>query len=85
MLGPSLLSVFKSDLERHTNAIIEDDFSQPQADMATWKEALDRILEESEVAGINAELPKTVSLMLAHGIEQGLGKEELSAVVKVMS
>ena len=74
----------KADQERHTRAIIDDDFSEVQASVRTWKEALDRILEEGKGSNFNAELLSGIAEVLKHGQAQGVGEEDLSALIKTM-
>ena len=85
MMGSGLSVSLKSDLERHTRAIIDDDFSEVQASIRTWKEALERILEESEGSKVNVDLLTSISQMLAHGVDQGVGEEDIASLTKVMS
>ena len=74
----------KADQERHTRAIIDDDFSEVQASIRTWKEALDRILEEGKGSNFNAELLSGIAEVLKHGQNQGVGEEDLAALIKTM-
>ena len=74
----------KADQERHTRAIIDDDFSEVQASVRTWKEALDRILEEGKGSNFNAELLSGIAEVLKHGQNQGVGEEDLAALIKTM-
>lgn len=81
----SLPGSLKADLERHTRAIIDNDFSEVQASIRTWKEALDRVLEEGQTSKINIDLLNGVNQMLAHGVKRGLGEEDIAALTKIMS
>lgn len=81
----SLPGSLKADLERHTRAIIDKDFSEVQASIRTWKEALDRVLEEGQTSKINVDLLNGVNQMLAQGVEQGVGEEDIAALTKIMS
>ena len=74
----------KADQERHTRAIIDGDFSEVQASVRTWKEALDRILEEGKGSNFNAELLSGIAEVLKHGQAQGVGEEDLAALIKTM-
>ena len=74
----------KADQERHTRAIIDGDFSQVQASIRTWKEALDRILEEGKGSNFNTELLSGIGEILRNGEDQGVGEEDLAALVKTM-
>ena len=74
----------KADQERHTRAIIDDDFSEVQASIRTWKEALDRILEEGKGSNFNAELLSGIAEVLKHGQNEGVGEEDLAALIKTM-
>ena len=74
----------KADQERHTRAIIDGDFSEVQASIRTWKEALDRILEEGKGSNFNAELLSGIGEVLRHGQDQGVGEEDLAALIKTM-
>jgi 3-hydroxyisobutyrate dehydrogenase-like beta-hydroxyacid dehydrogenase len=81
----SLPGALKADLERHTRAIIDNDFSEVQASIRTWKEALDRVLEEGQTSKINVDLLNGVNQMLAQGVKQGVGEEDIAALTKIMS
>ena len=81
----SLPGSLKADLKRHTRAIIDKDFSEVQASIRTWKEALDRVLEEGQASKINVDLLNGVNQMLAQGVEQGVGEEDIAALTKIMS
>ena len=81
----SLPGSLKADLERHTRAIIDKDFSEVQASIRTWKEALDRVLEEGQTSKINVDLLNGVNQMLGQGVEQGVGEEDIAALTKIMS
>ncbi len=74
----------KADQERHTRAIIDGDFSQVQASIRTWKEALDRILEEGKGSDFNAILLSGISEVLRNGQDRGVGEEDLAALIKTM-
>ena len=80
----SLPVSLKADQERHTRAIIDDDFSGVQASIRTWKEALERILEEGKGSKTNVELLSSISQVLKHGVDQGIGEEDLAALIKTM-
>lgn len=80
----SLPVSLKADQERHVRAIIDDDFSGVQASIRTWKEALERILEEGEGSKANVELLSSISQVLKHGVDQGIGEEDLAALTKTM-
>ena len=74
----------KTDQERHTRAIIDGDFSNVQASIRTWKEALDRILEEGKGSNFNVELLSGIGEVLRNGQDQGVGEEDLAALIKTM-
>ena len=74
----------KADQERHTRAIIDGDFSQVQASIRTWKEALDRILEEDKGLNFNAEVLSGIAEVLRDAQDQGVGEEDLAALIKTM-
>ena len=74
----------KADQERHTRAIIDSDFSEVQASIRTWKEALDRISEEGKGSNFNAKLLSCIGDILRHGQDQGVGEEDLAALIKTM-
>ena len=80
----SLPVSLKVDQERHTRAIIQGDFSQVQASIRTWKEALDRILEEGKGLNLNTELLSGIGEVLRNGLDQGVGEEDLAALIKTM-
>lgn len=81
----SLSVSLKADLERHTRAIIDNDFFDVEASISTWKEALERVLEEGQTSRINVDLLSGVNRMLALGVEQGVGEQDIAALTKVMS
>ena len=74
----------KTDQERHIRAIIDGDFSNVQASIRTWKEALDRILEEGKGSNFNVELLSGIGEVLRNGQDQGVGEEDLAALIKTM-
>ena len=74
----------KADQERHTRAIIDGDFSQVQASIRTWKEALDRILEEDKGLNFNAEVLSGIAEVLRDAQDHGVGEEDLAALIKTM-
>ena len=74
----------KADQDRHTRAIIEGDFSKVQASIRTWKEALDRILEEGKVSNLNTGLLSGIDEVLRNGQDQGIGEEDLAALIKTL-
>ena len=74
----------KTDQERHIRAIIDGDFSNVQASNRTWKEALDRILDEGKGSNFNVELLSGIGEVLRNGQDQGVGEEDLAALIKTM-
>ena len=74
----------KADQDRHTRAIIDGDFSKVQASIRTWKEALDRILEEGKVSNLNTGLLSGIDELLRNGQDQGIGEEDLAALIKTL-
>ena len=74
----------KADQERHTRAIIDGDFSEVQASIRTWKEALDRILEECKASNFNAELLSGIGKVLRQAQDEGVGDQDLAALIKTM-
>ena len=74
----------KADQERHTRAIIDGDFSKVQASIRTWKEALDRILEEDKGLNFNAEVLSGIAEVLRDAQDHGVGEEDLAALIKTM-
>ena len=74
----------KADQDRHTRAIIDGDFSKVQASIRTWKEALDRILEEGKVSNLNTGLLSGIDEVLRNGQDQGIGEEDLAALIKTL-
>ena len=74
----------KADQDRHTRAIIDGDYSEVQASIRTWKEALDRIIEEGKRSNFNAELLSGIGEVLGQGQDQGVGEEDLAALIKTM-
>ena len=74
----------KADQDRHTRAIIDGDFSKVQASIRTWKEALGRILEEGKVSNLNTGLLSGIDEVLRNGQDQGIGEEDLAALIKTL-
>ena len=59
-------------------------FSQVQASIRTWKEALDRILEEDKGLNFNAEVLSGIAEVLRDAQDHGVGEEDLAALIKTM-
>ena len=74
----------KADQDRHTRAIIDGDFSKVQASIRTWKEALDRILEEGNMSNLNTGLLSGIDEVSRNGQDQGIGEEDLAALIKTL-
>lgn len=59
-------------------------FDAPEASMAVWDGALNRIRAQARDAGISSEIPDFLSTLSKRGISAGLGGEDIAALIKVL-
>lgn len=59
-------------------------FDDPEATLAVWSGALERIQMQARDTGINCEIPDFVSRLLKRAILAGYGEEDFAALIKVL-
>ena len=64
--------------------IHKEDFDNPGATLEVWNAALDRILQHSQDAGINQEIPQLISSLFRRAIALGHGDRDLGTVIEVL-
>jgi 3-hydroxyisobutyrate dehydrogenase-like beta-hydroxyacid dehydrogenase len=66
------------------NAIHTKAFENPSATLLVWNEALRRIQDQANDAGVNCEFPDFMAGILRRAIEAGHGGEHIAAMYKVL-
>jgi 3-hydroxyisobutyrate dehydrogenase-like beta-hydroxyacid dehydrogenase len=80
----SSLSGLLNDQMQHTLATIaEDRFDNPEAALKTYASSVSDRTAESRLRGVNVEFYGFVDGLLTRSIDQGLGDQELSAIIKL--
>lgn len=59
-------------------------YDAPEATIAVWNGALERIRTQARDTGINSEIPDFVSRLFKRAISAGYGEEDIAALIKVL-
>lgn len=78
-----LAPVFIDQMQRMLSSIAEDRFDQAEAALKTYASSISDRTEESLARGVNVEFYGFVNELLNRAIGNGLGDEELSAIIKL--
>jgi len=80
--------MFTTDVEREMrrqgNAIVRNDFGNPEAALGAYAAALSTFVGDYEKRGLNVEFPQAISGLLNRAMNAGYGEQELAAVIKVI-
>ncbi len=72
------------ELQRQGNAIVRNDFSNPEATLGTYAAAFSKYLGDHAKRGLNVEFSQAISALLNRASGAGYEEEEVAAVIKVM-
>lgn len=62
----------------------DDSFEEPEASLNTWAATLGPMVETLEDSGYNPEIPTFMKSVLHRVIDQGLGEQDIGALIKVL-
>jgi 3-hydroxyisobutyrate dehydrogenase-like beta-hydroxyacid dehydrogenase len=84
----TVADMFTTEVERETrrqgNAIVQNDFGNPEAALGAYAAALSKFVGDHEKRGLNVEFPQAISGLLNRALAAGYEEEEVAAVIKVM-
>jgi 3-hydroxyisobutyrate dehydrogenase-like beta-hydroxyacid dehydrogenase len=82
--GISLEDVLPSYYKYFSDTVADEVFESPEASMATYAAALDDTLDTFEALGASSELPKLFSEQAHKGMDAGLDKKALTALIGLL-
>jgi 3-hydroxyisobutyrate dehydrogenase-like beta-hydroxyacid dehydrogenase len=81
---PLAVKVVHDYLEVFASTVPSGDFADPPASLETYAASFRDVLNTFKAAGVRHELPDLFSSLVQEGVEAGLGKEQLTALTKVL-
>lgn len=73
------------DEAAHQGMVIQTgNFGNPESSLQTSKDSVERLVQQADEAGINAEYPVFALSVLMKAFDAGYGSEEVSALIKVL-
>ena len=81
---PIAMGVLPSYYKYFSDTVADEIFESPEASMATYAAALDDALGTFEALGVSSELPKLFSEQAHKGIDAGLDKKALTALIELL-
>jgi len=83
MVAAAATPVFAESLRRQANAIATNNFSDTEASLGTWADALNH---DSDAYGehVGIDLVKPIRELLNRAVDAGYGDEEIAAAIKVL-
>ncbi|MEM7287167.1 MAG: hypothetical protein AAF480_12505 [Actinomycetota bacterium] len=82
-MASQFVPVFADQLHHTLTTIAQGDFGGTEAALKTYASSITDRVAEGRARGVNVEFYGFVDEILSRAIDQGLGDEELSAVVKL--
>jgi 3-hydroxyisobutyrate dehydrogenase-like beta-hydroxyacid dehydrogenase len=81
---PIAMGVLPSYYKYFSDTVADEVFESPEASMATYAAALDDTLDTFEALGASSELPKLFSEQAHKGMDAGLDKKALTALIGLL-
>jgi hypothetical protein len=82
---PIAMGVLPSYYQYFSDTVADEIFESPEASMATYAAALDDALATFDALGAPAELPRLFSEQAHKGMDAGLDKKALTALIDLLA
>lgn len=79
-----LSPILGGDVTHLGKTLASGDFAHPYASLKTWSAAISRLTGHAADAGIDNRFPRFAADLFEEGVAQGLGQQEVSALIKVL-
>lgn len=79
-----LSPILGGDVANLGKTLASGDFDHPYASLKTWSAAISRLTGHAADAGIDNRFPRFAADLFEDGVAQGLGQQEVSALIKVL-
>ncbi|SBT60361.1 2-(hydroxymethyl)glutarate dehydrogenase [Plesiomonas shigelloides] len=79
-----LSPILGGDVAHLGKTLASGDFDHPYASLKTWSAAISRLTGHATDAGIDNRFPRFAADLFEEGVAQGLGQQEVSALIKVL-
>lgn len=79
-----LSPILGGDVAHLGKTLASGDFDHPYASLKTWSAAISRLTSHAADAGIDNRFPRFAADLFEEGVAQGLGQQEVSALIKVL-
>ena len=79
-----LSPILGGDVAHLGKTLASGDFDHPYASLKTWSAAIGRLTGHAADAGIDNRFPRFAADLFEEGVAQGLGQQEVSALIKVL-
>lgn len=79
-----LSPILGGDVAHLGKTLASGDFDHPYASLKTWSAAISRLNGHAADAGIDSRFPRFAADLFEEGVAQGLGQQEVSALIKVL-
>lgn len=79
-----LSPILGGDVAHLGKTLASGDFDHPYASLKTWSAAISRLTGHAADAGIDSSFPRFATDLFEEGVAQGLGQQEVSALIKVL-
>lgn len=79
-----LSPILGGDVAHLGKTLASGDFDHPYASLKTWSAAISRLTGHAADAGIDNRFPRFAADLFEEGVAQGLGQQEVSALIKVL-
>ncbi|KAB7660873.1 NAD(P)-dependent oxidoreductase [Plesiomonas shigelloides] len=79
-----LSPILGGDVAHLGKTLASGDFDHPYASLKTWSAAISRLTGHAADAGIDSRFPRFAADLFEEGVAQGLGQQEVSALIKVL-
>jgi 3-hydroxyisobutyrate dehydrogenase-like beta-hydroxyacid dehydrogenase len=79
-----LSPILGGDVAHLGKTLASGDFDHPYASLKTWSAAISRLTGHAADAGIDNRFPRFAADLFEDGVAQGLGQQEVSALIKVL-
>ncbi|WP_435133438.1 NAD(P)-dependent oxidoreductase [Plesiomonas shigelloides] len=79
-----LSPILGGDVAHLGKTLASGDFDHPYASLKTWSAAISRLTGHAADVGIDNRFPRFAADLFEEGVAQGLGQQEVSALIKVL-
>ena len=83
MISP-IFGPFGQQIKQMAQKIEEQEFKDTEASLGVWQAAIEHPISTLKDEGKNLDLVNAVSVLLQEGVANGLGAEDLTAIIKYM-